>query len=83
MALVCPSLSDKPLALQFTDWVLRGTGQVMFVNNPLSGFIIFIGLLIQNPWWTIAGGLGTVVSTLTALALSQDRWVPFHVGLGS
>ncbi|XP_054579892.1 urea transporter 2 isoform X3 [Eptesicus fuscus] len=65
-------LKDKPLALQFTDWVLRGTGQVMFVNNPLSGFIIFIGLLIQNPWWTIAGGLGTVVSTLTALALSQD-----------
>ncbi|XP_007942039.1 urea transporter 2 [Orycteropus afer afer] len=66
-------LKDKPLAVQFTDWVLRGTAQVMFVNNPLSGLIIFIGLLIQNPWWTIAGGLGAVVSTLTALALSQDR----------
>ncbi|XP_053520383.1 urea transporter 2 isoform X2 [Artibeus jamaicensis] len=66
-------LKDKPLALQFTDWVLRGAAQVMFVNNPLSGFIIFIGLLIQNPWWTIAGGLGAVVSTLTALVLSQDR----------
>uniref|UniRef100_A0A8D1QVH7 Urea transporter 1 n=1 Tax=Sus scrofa TaxID=9823 RepID=A0A8D1QVH7_PIG len=66
-------LKDKPLALQFTDWVLRGAAQVVFVNNPLSGLIIFIGLLIQNPWWTIAGGLGTVVSTLTALALSQDR----------
>uniref|UniRef100_A0A8C3X4M1 Urea transporter 1 n=1 Tax=Catagonus wagneri TaxID=51154 RepID=A0A8C3X4M1_9CETA len=66
-------LKDKPLALQFADWVLRGAAQVMFVNNPLSGIIIFIGLLIQNPWWTIAGGLGTIVSTLTALALSQDR----------
>uniref|UniRef100_H0VBA7 Solute carrier family 14 member 2 n=1 Tax=Cavia porcellus TaxID=10141 RepID=H0VBA7_CAVPO len=66
-------LKDKPLALQFVDWVLRGTAQVMFVNNPLSGFIIIIGLLIQNPWWTITGILGTVVSTLTALALSQDR----------
>uniref|UniRef100_G1LFE6 Urea transporter n=1 Tax=Ailuropoda melanoleuca TaxID=9646 RepID=G1LFE6_AILME len=66
-------LKDKPLALQFTDWVLRGTAQVMFVNNPLSGLIIFIGLLIQNPWWTITGGLGAVVSTLTALALNQDR----------
>ncbi|XP_036085895.1 urea transporter 2 isoform X3 [Rousettus aegyptiacus] len=65
-------LKDKPLALQFTDWVLRGTAQVMFVNNPLSGLIILIGLLIQNPWWTIAGALGTVVSTLTALVLSQD-----------
>lgn len=75
---LCLYLSDKPLALQFTDWVLRGAAQVVFVNNPLSGLIIFIGLLIQNPWWTIAGGLGTVVSTLTALALSQDRWVPLR-----
>ncbi|XP_070483685.1 urea transporter 2 isoform X1 [Equus przewalskii] len=66
-------LKDKSLALQFVDWVLRGTAQVMLVNNPLSGLIIFIGLLIQNPWWTIAGCLGTVVSTLTALTLSQDR----------
>ncbi|KAF3829843.1 hypothetical protein GH733_001794 [Mirounga leonina] len=66
-------LKDKPLAFQFSDWVLRGAAQVMFVNNPVSGLIIFIGLLIQNPWWTITGGLGTVVSTLTALALNQDR----------
>ncbi|XP_076991692.1 urea transporter 2 isoform X1 [Tamandua tetradactyla] len=66
-------LKDKPLTIQFTDWVLRGTAQVMFINNPLSGLIIIIGLLIQNPWWTIAGELGAVVSTLTALALSQDR----------
>uniref|UniRef100_A0A8D2D4P1 Solute carrier family 14 member 2 n=1 Tax=Sciurus vulgaris TaxID=55149 RepID=A0A8D2D4P1_SCIVU len=66
-------LKDKPLALQFVDWILRGAAQVMFVNNPVSGLIIFIGLLIQNPWWTIAGALGTVVSTLTALALNQDR----------
>ncbi|XP_051058066.1 urea transporter 2 [Phodopus roborovskii] len=66
-------LKDKPLVLQFLDWILRGAAQVMFVNNPLSGFIIFIGLLIQNPWWTITGALGTVASTLAALALSQDR----------
>ncbi|XP_055993949.1 urea transporter 2 [Sorex fumeus] len=66
-------LTDKPLAFQFTDWVLRGVAQVMFVNNPLSGFVVCIGLLIQNPWWMIAGGLGVLVSTLTALALSQDR----------
>ena len=79
---LCLSLSDKPLAFQFTDWVLRGAAQVMFANNPLSGFVIFIGLLIQNPWWMITGGLGTVVSTLTALILSQDRWVPLYVGLG-
>nr|XP_017199629.1 urea transporter 2 [Oryctolagus cuniculus] len=66
-------LKDKPLVLQFIDWVLRGTAQVMLVNNPLSGLIIFVGLVIQNPWWAITGILGTVVSTFTALILSQDR----------
>ena len=58
---------------QFLDWVLRGTSQVMFVNNPLSGTLIVLGLFIENPWWAISGCLGTVVSTLTALILSQDK----------
>ncbi|XP_075042359.1 urea transporter 1 isoform X2 [Mixophyes fleayi] len=66
-------LKDKPIPLQFIDWVLRGTSQVMFVNNPLSGLIIIAGLLVQNPWWALTGCLGTAVSTLTALILSQDR----------
>ncbi|NXJ70592.1 UT2 protein, partial [Rostratula benghalensis] len=66
-------LKDKPLMIQFIDWVLRGISQVMFVNNPLSGLIVVAGFLVQNPWWTLTGCLGTVVSTLTALILSQDR----------
>ncbi|XP_030048748.1 urea transporter 2 isoform X2 [Microcaecilia unicolor] len=66
-------MKDKPVIFQFIDWVLRGTSQVMFVNNPLSGLIIIAGLFLQNPWWAIAGCLGTVMSTLTALILSQDR----------
>ncbi|NWT48537.1 UT2 protein, partial [Chroicocephalus maculipennis] len=66
-------LPDKPLMIQFIDWVLRGISQVMFVNNPLSGLIVVAGFLVQNPWWTLTGCLGTVVSTLTALVLGQDR----------
>ncbi|KAM6109079.1 urea transporter 2-like [Phoenicopterus ruber ruber] len=66
-------LKDKPLMIQFIDWVLRGISQVMFVNNPLSGLIVVGGFLVQNPWWTLTGCLGTVVSTLTALILGQDR----------
>ncbi|NXF81659.1 UT2 protein, partial [Sclerurus mexicanus] len=66
-------LKDKPLMIQFIDWVLRGISQVMFVNNPLSGLIVLAGFLLQNPWWTLTGCLGTVVSTLTALILCQDR----------
>ncbi|NXX67537.1 UT2 protein, partial [Spizella passerina] len=66
-------LPGKPLMVQLVDWILRGTSQVMFVNNPLSGLIILVGLFIQSPWWMLTGCTGTTVSTLTALALSQDR----------
>ncbi|XP_040436785.1 urea transporter 2-like [Falco naumanni] len=66
-------LKDKPLMIQFIDWVLRGISQVMFINNPLSGLIIVAGFLVQNPWRTLTGCLGTVVSTLMALILGQDR----------
>ncbi|XP_009893053.1 PREDICTED: urea transporter 2 [Charadrius vociferus] len=66
-------LKDKPLMVQFIDWVLRGISQVMFVNNPLSGLVVVAGFLVQNPWWTLTGCLGIVVSTLTALILRQDR----------
>ncbi|XP_005372916.1 PREDICTED: urea transporter 1 isoform X1 [Chinchilla lanigera] len=66
-------LKDKPVVLQFIDWVLRGVSQVVFVSNPISGILIVLGLLVQNPWWALNGCVGTVVSTLTALLLSQDR----------
>ncbi|XP_026974653.1 urea transporter 1 [Sagmatias obliquidens] len=66
-------LKDKPQALQFVDWVLRGISQVVFVSNPISGILILVGLLVQNPWWALSGCVATVVSTLTALLLGQDR----------
>ncbi|PNJ80678.1 SLC14A1 isoform 6 [Pongo abelii] len=66
-------LKDKTVLLQFIDWILRGISQVVFVNNPISGILILVGLLVQNPWWALTGWLGTVVSTLMALLLSQDR----------
>ncbi|NXI46946.1 UT2 protein, partial [Galbula dea] len=68
-------IKNKPLIVQLVDWILRGTSQVMFVNNPFSGMIILVGLFIQSPWWMLMGCTGTTVSTLTALALSQDRSV--------
>ena len=73
LALPISSLPDKPQALQFVDWVLRGISQVVFVSNPISGILILVGLLVQNPWCALNGCVGTVVSTLTALLLNQDR----------
>ncbi|XP_055994035.1 urea transporter 1 [Sorex fumeus] len=66
-------LKDKPPLLQFVDWILRGISQVVFINNPISGILILVGLLVQSPWLALNGCVGTVVSTLTALLLSQDR----------
>lgn len=66
-------LKDKPPLLQFIEWVLRGISQVILINNPLSGILILVGLLVQSPWLALNGLVGTVVSTLTALLLSQDR----------
>lgn len=59
--------------LQLCDWVLRGAAQVMFVNNPLSGLIIFAGLALQNLWWALNGFTGTLFATISALILKQNR----------
>ncbi|XP_048834698.1 urea transporter 2 isoform X1 [Brienomyrus brachyistius] len=61
------------LLLQILDWVLRGAAQVMFVNNPLSGLIIFGGLILQNRWWALNGFVGTLFATISALILRQNR----------
>ncbi|KAF0033788.1 hypothetical protein F2P81_013854, partial [Scophthalmus maximus] len=61
------------ILLQLLDWVLRGAAQVMFVNNPLSGLIIFAGLILQNYWWALNGFVGTLFATISALILQQSR----------
>lgn len=35
--------------LGFAINCLRGVGQVFFMNNPLSGLVVLIGLLVQSP----------------------------------
>ncbi len=63
---------DHPL-FSFADWSLRGIGQVVFQNNPLSGLII-LAALTWNSWiYAVICILGVVSSTLTALALKADR----------
>lgn len=55
------------------DWLLRGIGQVVFQNNPLSGAII-LAALFYNSWiYGSAAIFGVAVSTLTAIVLRADR----------
>ena len=56
---------DHPL-LGFVDWVLRGIGQVVFQNNPISGAVI-LAAIFYNSWiYGIACVFGTMISTATA-----------------
>ena len=65
-------------ALRFVDVNLRGTGQVMFQNNPVTGALFLAAIA----WGSVAGGapevligglLGLVSATLTALWLRVDQ----------
>lgn len=55
------------------DWMLRGIGQVVFQNNPLTGAII-LAALFWNSWvYGVTCILGVAAGTLAALALGADR----------
>jgi urea transporter len=65
--------ADGSPALAFVDSCLRGVGQVVFMNNPITGLAILVALFVAEAWLGFAGVLGLVVSTLTALFLGMDR----------
>ncbi|RXM29644.1 Urea transporter 1 [Acipenser ruthenus] len=65
-------LSEKPFLLQLLEWSLRGLSQVIMVDNPLSGVLILVALILYNPWYTLTTTVGLLSSTLTALIIGQD-----------
>ena len=71
--------------MRFLDINLRGIGQVMFQNNPLTGAIFLAAIAWGSyaagaPKVAIAGVLAVVVATLTAQWLRVDR-ESLHSGL--
>ena len=59
-------------ALDFVNCCLRGAGQVMFMNNPLTGAIVIAALLYQS---VFSGLMGVVVSCHNIAAI----WVAFFL----
>ena len=51
---------------------LRSLAQVLFINNPISGLLLLLALLIQSPWMGLFAGLGIVSANLTARAIAAD-----------
>ncbi|GAA2547935.1 urea transporter [Pseudonocardia hydrocarbonoxydans] len=71
-----PQLQERlervpPLA--FVESCLRGVGQVMFMNNPLTGLLVLLAAWIHDPWLGFGGTLGVAVSTLVAILMGFDR----------
>ncbi len=65
-------------AIGFVDVVLRGAGQVMFQNNPLTGLLFIVGIawgavMADMPAVAIGAVVGLVVSTATAYLLKVDQ----------
>lgn len=63
--------SSSPLG--FIDWVLRGIGQVVFQNNPLSGLVILLAILYNSWIYAFILLVGAAVATGTAWLLRADR----------
>ena len=62
----------------FVDVCLRGAGQVMFQNNPLTGAFFIAGIIygaVRAGMWEVGLGavIALVVSTVAAIALDVER----------
>ncbi|HWJ76208.1 MAG TPA: urea transporter [Kaistia sp.] len=71
--------------VRFVDVALRGLGQVMFQDNPLTGLFFLLAIIwgagaTGQPFVAIGGVLGLLAATATALALGVDR-VAWRAGL--
>ena len=72
-------LQSRPV-LDFVHYCLRGVGQIVFMNNPVSGLLSLAGMWVFSPWLGFAAVLGVVASTASALILGLDR-VAVRAGL--
>ena len=63
------------LPLRVINAVLRTLGAPVLVNNPFSGVLVLIALLIEVPFVVIWGMCGLMIAMVTAVLLHQ----PHHI----
>jgi urea transporter len=66
-------MAERNPAVGVVDTLLRGVGQVMFQNNPLTGLLFLVGIAVNSLKFGGAGLLGLAASTLAAHLLGADR----------
>src|SRR4029077_12296484 len=78
-----PALQERVLDIPvvgFIEYCLRGVGQVVFMNSPITGLLILVAAWTHDPWFGFAGTIGVIASTLAGIALGFDRGA-IHAGL--
>lgn len=58
----------------------RSLGQVIFINNPLSGLLLLLALLLQSPSVALFAAFGIAAAHLAAKALGSS-WDDRHNGI--
>src|SRR5262245_18917130 len=66
------AVCDRDRAVLVIDTLLRGIGQVMLQNNPISGLLFLVGIFINSYKCGLTALLGLVVATLAAYLLGAD-----------
>ena len=72
------AMASQNPAIHFIDVCLRGAGQVMFQNNPLTGLFFLIGIFwgaYSAHMLSVGFGavVGLIIGTVTAYALKAPR----------
>ncbi len=64
---------NQPMVVQLADAVLRGISQIVFMNNSITGLILFIVMFFSSPYETLCMLLGVCASTLSAYFLGKNH----------
>jgi urea transporter len=67
------TMAERNPAVGAVDTLLRGVGQVMFQNNPLTGLLFLVGVFVNSFKLGGAALLALAASTLAAHLLGVDR----------
>src|SRR6266542_1817908 len=66
-------MAHRNPAVGVIDTLLRGVGQVMLQNNPMTGLLFLVGIFLNSYESGLTALLGLAIVTLVAYLLGADR----------
>lgn len=64
---------SMPVHSHWSYFFSKGFGQVMFQDNALSGWLFFLGVLVNRPFSAMYAAIGAVTSWVAAYMLAQPE----------